>query len=231
MSILLERGQRGIMIGQTGSGKTIGAIFQLQNAPFDHVIVLDTKGEPAFNKLAREGESIDFYNSCASFVRAWKRKDVANYCVVRPAPDEMVDLDYMDSVLLDVYNTRKPCLVYVDEAYQWHINGRAGPGLVGLLTRGRSLGISTLLSTQRPAWISRFCFSEAQKFYVYKLSDFRDVKTISEHIPDINKYYIAKRFYFWYFDNAEDMNKAIFYQPVPLPPERVDVDERGMNWI
>lgn len=230
MSILLERGQRGIMIGQTGSGKTIGAIYQLQNAPFDNVIVLDTKGEPSFNTIARYDETIDFYNSVKAFHSALK-SPLPNYAIVRPSPDDMTDLEYMDGLLLSIYNARKPCLVYVDEAYQWHISGRAGAGLIGLLTRGRSLGISTMLSTQRPMWISRFCFSESQKFYIYKLSDARDVKVIAEHIPAFNTYYAAKKYHFWYYDNAQDMETAQFYQPVPMPPRPVMTDESGRKWL
>lgn len=231
MGILLDPGQRGIIIGQTGSGKTLGAIWHMQQAPFDNVIVLDTKGEPNFNKLARDDETINFYNSAAAFSSALK-KPLANFSIVRPEPNELIDLDYLDSVLMDIYNRGRECLVYVDEAYQWHINGRAGAGLTGLLTRGRSKGISTLLSTQRPAWISRFCFSESQKFYVYKLSDKRDVKTVSEHIPELFSYFVVKPYHFWFYDNASDMDQAGFFKPVPMPDlKNLAVDDVGRKWL
>lgn len=231
MSILLEPGQRGVMIGQTGSGKTVGAIYQLQHAPFDCVIVLDTKGEPAFNALAVDDETQVIYESGAAFLRALKSKDWPNFMIVRPTPDEMIDLEFLDSLLLAIYHARRPCLVYVDEAYQWHVHGQAGAGLTGLLTRGRSLGISTLLSTQRPAWVSRFCFSESQKFYVYKLGDGRDVKTLAEHIPEFMRYYKRKKFAFWYYDNASDMEFAQFFNPVPLPIKPRGRDSSGRKWL
>lgn len=231
MSILLEPGQRGAIIGQTGSGKTIGGIWLMQNSPFDNVIILDTKGEPNFNLIARDDETINWFNSGDDFLKGLKQP-LPNYSIVRPSPNDLIDLEYLDSLLMAIYNRNKSCLVYIDEAYQWHINGRAGAGLTGLLTRGRSKGISVLLSTQRPAWISRFCFSESQKFYIYKLSDMRDVKTMAEHVPELSNYYAVKKHHFWFYDNAGDDTEAAFYKPVPMPElQQANRDQAGRKWV
>ena len=236
-SILLQRGQRGIIVGQTGSGKTIGAIWQLQQSALSPVIILDTKGEPAFNKIARgetepgagDAERLEIYDDGETFLKAWKRRDQPEYIIVRPSAEEIAEPLAMDLILTGIYNAGKSCLVYIDEAYQWHIAGRAGPGLVGLLTRGRSKGMTTLISTQRPAWISRFCFSEAQKFYIYRLSDKRDMKTLAEYIHDFSNKTVAKKHHFWYYN--VDMEACLSYRPVPLPdlPEQV-IDLRD-KWL
>lgn len=231
MSIILERGERGILVGQTGSGKTWGAIYQMQHSPQNTVIVLDTKGEPAFNTLPLGAETHDFYDSGDEFARALKGRELPNYMIVRPSPDEMAEPLEMDNILRKIEVARKPCLVYVDEAYQWHVSGRAGAGLTGILTRGRSMGISTLIATQRPSWISRFCFSEAQKFFIYKLSDKRDRKTISEHIPDFSADISIPKFKFWYYNNVGDMHTAQFYAPVPAPKKAVNITDSGRKWI
>lgn len=229
MSILLERGQRGIIVGQTGSGKTMGAIWQLQQSPLSPVIILDTKGEPAFNNIARDEERLEVYHGGEKFLNAWKKREQPEYIIVRPDPEEIAEPLLMDAILSGIYYAGKPALIYIDEAYQWHINGRAGAGLVGLLTRGRSKGMTTLISTQRPAWISRFCFSEAQKFYVYRLADRRDMKTLAEYIPDFSEKDIAKKFFFYYYDI--DMERCIMYKPVPMPKLDKQVIETRRAWL
>ena len=232
MSIILDSGQRGILIGRTGSGKTWGGIFQLQNSHSPHVIVLDTKGEPAFNTLALDGETQDFYYSGDEFIKQLKSREWPNYMIVRPSPEEIAEPLEMDRILMAIYNAGRECLTYIDEAYQWHVNGRAGAGLVGLLTRGRSKGMSTLISTQRPAWISRFCFSEAEKFYIYRLLDNRDTKTISEYIPLDKTEKPLPRYHFWYYDNLDDdCRECLLYRPVPKPMKSERVSHTGKIWI
>lgn len=230
MSIILERGQRGVLVGQTGSGKTWGGILQLQRSPQNLVIVLDTKGEPAFNTLPIGDETHAFYDSGDHAINALRSKDLPNYMIVRPSPDEISEPLQMDDILAGIYSRKRPCLAYIDEAYQWHVNGRAGAGLTGLLTRGRSMGISTLIATQRPAWVSRFVFSEAQKFFIYRLSDNRDKKTISEHIPGFDVKAVTPKYHFVYYDNSSDMD-ATMYAPVPAPVKAVNITPAGRRWI
>lgn len=234
-NILLQKGQRGIIVGQTGSGKTVGAIWQLQHAPLAPVLILDTKGEPAFDKIARaateteEAERLEIYEDTDKFLTAYRKGIDAEYIIIRPSPEEIAEPLAMDNILMQIYNAGRSCLTYIDEAYQWHINGRAGPGLVGLLTRGRSKGMTTLISTQRPAWISRFCFSEAQKFYIYRLSDRRDMKTLGEFLPDFHNAKIPEKFHFYYYDTNRD--DVTMYQPVPIiKPEKAQ-EVFSKSWI
>lgn len=240
-SILLKRGERGMIIGQTGSGKTVGALVHMQATNLYPVIILDTKGEPAFNDIADEGdeetpaeESI-IYEEGEKFISQWHHRRQPEYSIVRPTPAEMADSDQMDSILTRIYDTNKKCLIYIDECYQWHVNGRAGNGLIGLLTRGRSKGMSVLMSTQRPTWVSRFCFTEAQKFYIYKLSDKRDHKVIAEYIPDFMEKPIAQKHYFHYYDNSEDEKGIRYFKPVPYEKKARRTEnnqsKRGGKWL
>lgn len=240
-NILLKKGERGMIIGQTGSGKTIGALVHMQATDLYPVIILDTKGEPAFNDIADDGdeetppEETIIYNDGESFVKQWFKKRQPEYSIVRPTPAEMSDAEQLDSILTRIYDTNKKCLVYIDEAYQWHVNGRAGNGLIGLLTRGRSKGMSVLMSTQRPMWVSRFCFTEAQKFYIYRLSDKRDHKSIAEYIPDFAEKKVAQKHYFHYYDNSQDEKGIRYFSPVPYTPKVKRAENgkstRGGNWL
>ena len=200
MTILLEKGQRGIIIGQTGSGKTVGAIWHMQHVPVTPIVVMDTKGEPAFDKIGIDEET-QVYESLSDFEKEWfKKRRQPIYSIVRPDMSEIAEPAAMDETLFRMVQAGRGHFLYIDEAYQWHVAGRAGPGLTGILTRGRSKGITTLLSTQRPAWLSRFCFTEAQKMYIYRLNDKRDAKTIGEYVPDFADKPIAKRYEWYYYD-------------------------------
>ena len=216
MSILLKSGERGIIIGQTGSGKTVGAITHLRNSNLYPVIILDTKGEPAFDSIALEDEEAVIFDSAEEFLKTWHKRNQPEYSIVRPTIEEMADPLELDAVLLRIYNMAKKCLIYIDEAYQWHVQGRAGSGLIALLTRGRSKGISVLMSTQRPAWLSRFCFTEAQKYYIYRLTDRRDSKVLGEYIPGFFEKSVAKKHHWYYYDNSRDEDGIVYYNPVPF---------------
>ena len=229
-SLLLEKGERGIIIGQTGSGKTVGAISHLQNSSLYPVIIFDTKGEPAFDDIALDDEESVIFDSAKDFIDQWHRRKQPEYSIVRPTPEEMGDPLKLDNVLMQIYNTGKKCLIYIDECYQWHINGRAGNGLIGLLTRGRSKGMSVLMSTQRPAWISRFCFTEAQKFYIYKLTDKRDFKILGEYIPEIEGKKIGHKYHWLYYNYSDDQGIR-YFKPVPMIVKQTTGNNTKGRWI
>ena len=106
-SLLLEKGERGIIIGQTGSGKTVGAISHLQNSSLYPVIIFDTKGEPAFDDIALDDEESVIYDSAKDFIDQWHRRKQPEYSIVRPTPEEMGDPLKLDNVLMQIYNTGK----------------------------------------------------------------------------------------------------------------------------
>ncbi len=214
MDIIPNKGERAVIVGQTGSGKTRAAVWLMQQIELAPVYILDTKGEPAFNAIAQGDETLTIYNNGSAFVKSLDAKQQPTYSIVRPTPDEMSEPLEMDAILMSIYNRNKACVIYIDEAYQWHVNGRCGAGLIALLTRGRSKGMTTLLSTQRPAWISRFCFSEAQKFYVFRLSDNRDLKTIAEFIPTFSDNKVVTPYHWWYYDASQE--EPFYFSPVPI---------------
>lgn len=96
------------------------------------------------------------------------------------------------------------------------MQGRAGSGLIALLTRGRSKGISVLMSTQRPAWLSRFCFTEAQKYYIYRLTDRRDSKVLGEYIRVFSKKVLQKNIIGIIMTIAEMRMVLFTTQPCPV---------------
>lgn len=229
MNILLSAGERGLIAGQTGSGKTLGAVWQLQTTAIYPVLIFDTKIEDAFLTLTDDYNEIIIVEGLTAFKKLKRKKEgeIYNYIVVRPLASELSDSDLLDEYLLHVYDHWKNSLIYIDELYQWHNQGRAGSGLLGLLTRGRSRKITLLMSTQRPQWVSRFCLTEAQKYYIYRLADGADRRRMSDVIPDYDKLPLPARFHFYFFEHGMDL--ARLYAPVPYDPGAPKITLR--RWV
>lgn len=231
--MLLEKGERGLLVGQTGSGKTQNALFQLRESRVWPIIIFDTKIEDAFLDLPVKGDSIDMVESFAEFEKHSKlrRNERPDYLIVRPSIAEAQSPELMDEYTQLAYNKFGSGLFYYDEIYNWHNNGQAGPGLIGLLTRGRSKGKTVLMATQRPSWISRFCITESQKFYIHWLADQRDKKTLAAVIPNFDKLGELPPFHFWHYSTKEHRNAPRIFKPVPMAEEIPDEEKVRPGWL
>lgn len=193
IDIRLKPGERGLLVGQTGSGKTYAAAWLLRHST-QRCIVIDTKTEPIFTRLPEAkkddplSETLRVVHSIDEMVSEYKDdKRGADYIIVRPSNVEVAKPALLDAYLEAIYHNARDICVLVDEAYQFHTGTNAGPGLIGLLTRGRARGLTTLVATQRPAWLSRFAITESQKFYIFRLSDRKDWARLGEIIPNVPK--------------------------------------------
>ena len=228
IDIQLRPGERGLLVGQTGSGKTAGAIWQIAHTA-QRVIICDTKGEPAFDSFPiREEETRIQVATVADLKAALQDKRGAAYIILRPPPGALADMALMDAYLECAYRYGQGWMVFIDELYQWHSGGRAGPGLIGLLTRGRSKGTSTLMATQRPSWVTRFALTEATRYYVYRLIDQADRKRLGEVIEGFSDTLNPPPFHWWYSHNGD---RAILMKPVPLLYPGGYVPEPKSRWI
>jgi len=232
--ILLGEGERGVIVGKSGSGKTRGAIWQLSETSLSPVIIFDTKGEPAFNALPRQlpdgtREEMLKVDSFPEF-RALSLDDLPEYVLVRPPVKDIADPEKLDEYLQVIYSRFHPALVYLDEGYQFHRRGQAGEGLIGLLTRGRSRGISLLVGSQRPAWVSQFVFSEATRFYIYRLIKEDDRARVAEFIPGFDELPRVPNREFWYYHGDKD-NEPELFGAVPLLKALPDPEKAAKRWL
>lgn len=208
----VEAGKRAMVLGKTGSGKTVGGAWLLSRSP-GRWVVLNSKYDSLLTKL---GPSVD-----------WKTdqilKGLKNNRVIIAHP-ETYESDDLDDVLFDLCETRQPVSVFVDELLYLHKgNGRAGPGLLGLLTRGRSRGQSFIGCTQRPAFVSNFCYSESEYFAAYNLQMPKDWQKVIEFTghPEIKR---ARDKHHWaWVDVSEGTLRE--YGPVPAS----DIERRFDN--
>lgn len=211
LSILPEPGERGVICGFTGSGKTGFACWLMRRIPRTPIVIYDTKEEDKFLRLP--GSRVA--NTFDEIHEHYENPEV-DYIVFRPPIEDLTDPIALDTYLFRHYMELRGADAYVDEAYSFHNNGRPGRGIVALLTRGRSRGISTLLSTQRPTWVSRFVFTESQRFYIFRLMDKSDRKRLTDVIPDFIDLPNPPEHGFHYYRSGEE--KAVTHNPVKLDP-------------
>lgn len=212
----MQPGEHGIILGQNGSGKSVMLLEQARRAPLGPVVVMDTKIDEGFTRLA-EKESAEIVSSLAEYKRALKRKanKMPDYLIVRPPIEEVTDPEALDLYCQEAYE-KTHLYFLVDEAYQLHNNGRAYPGLIGLLTRGRSRKISVVLCSQRPKWLSIFCLTEVKHFYIFRLIDRGDRARIAELTP-YNRDTIPPEYHFYYYNIKS--GEYILFAPLDIEQE------------
>jgi energy-coupling factor transporter ATP-binding protein EcfA2 len=185
MSLQINSNDRVLITGKTGSGKTYLASYLTK--PLSRLIVVDTKGtlggwglekyEPGLHTLLRNGDAR---------VRA-----------VPPIQGDMEEWGY--ELFADAYRCGNVTL-YIDEMYSIVQPGQKPPqSLIACYTRGRELGVGVWASTQRPVWIPLFSLSEADHFFVFRLSLEEDRKRMSafmgpsvlQPITDVHGFYYS----------------------------------------
>lgn len=201
MSVNLpDNSQRLAVVGRTGSGKTQAALWHLSTRDFDVKpwVIFDFKLDSHVAKI--NATEIDF--------------DVVptkpGIYVIHPHPSEQEEVnDYIWKLW-----AQEQVGIFADEGYMIP-NPRTRNAFQACLTQGRSKEIPMIVLSQRPNWISRFVFSEADFFQIFQLTDNDDIKVVQRYIhPDDQN--IADRlpkYHSYYFDVSE--NKVVTFGPVP----------------
>lgn len=230
----LDPGERALIVGQTGMGKTAFACYMLKQHSRVPVIIYDTKIEPKFSKLPKSV----VVNSYQDLLKQYRKVDI-DYIVFRPSIKLANDPEYLDHLLLEHYEHLKYADCYIDELYMFGIGARPGAGITALLTRGRSRNITTIMSTQRPAWIPKITITESQRFYIFSLIDKNDVKRLGDVIPNFEDTFYENplpKYAFFYYEVGASMTEAVKVDPVPLDASMAtgyvdEVDAPRVRWF
>jgi len=205
------------IVGSTGSGKTVAGIWHLSQQDWSNKkagrpwTIFDFKGDKLIARLPAEEISIT----------APPPKKPGLY-VVRPIPQR--DDDYVTEYLWKVW-AQEEAGIYIDEGYML---GNRNPALNACLTQGRSKRVQMIILSQRPAWMSRFVFSEADFFQIFRLNDRRDYETVQAMISvDIRKR-LAPYNSHWYDVGADT---GVVFNPVPRESELISTfRQRGSRF-
>ena len=187
-------------MGRTGSGKTQAGAWLLSLAPFHQqpYIIIDFKHDDLLNSIDRSRE-IGLHE---------KLPTVPGVYIVHPGPG---DADALENFLFKVWRQERIGLLF-DEAYMVPDQ----EAFQAILTQGRSKHIPAIILTQRPVWISRFVFSEADYYAVFHLNDRRDQKSVQEFTPQTPLFDLSARvpdYHFRWYDVGNDYSTLV--KPVP----------------
>jgi hypothetical protein len=213
----IGRGERVIVAGRTGSGKSTLGDWLLRRS-VGHWVILNPKWTKSYSKLPGsitvKVKKPDDWEKIVRAIMEWR------YVIVEPhgAATDPAALDALVEWLHDNYRDIGLC---VDELYSVHINGRAGAGLIGWLTRGRELTQSFLGLTQRPAWVSQFLFSEADYIAGMALNLKKDRARMVEMTGQQEFDAPLPPHYWLWYDVADNLLRS--FAPVPLP---IDIKQK-----
>jgi len=205
----IQPGKRGILAGRTGSGKSTLAKYLMQRSG-GHWVIINPKWTKAFDTLP-----------AAKVIVGIKPKEIeksifdekTRFTIINPKADE-ADPETLDVLIQWLHAKFTDLGIYVDELYSVHVNGRAGPGLIGVLTRGRELGQTFLGATQRPAYLSKFLFSEADYICGMSLNVKEDRKRMYEFTGrDEYEIKLQPHQWLWYDVGADELQA---WGPVPV---------------
>lgn len=204
--------QRVAVIGRTGSGKTRFGTWLLSRSDFDKqpFVVIDYKGDDLLGGIDR--------------MREIGLNEVPKHpglYTIRPTPSEN---ENVEAWLWKVWQKERIGL-YVDEGYALPNKG----AFQAILTQGRSKRLPVICLTQRPTWVSRFVFSEADFYAVFHLNDRRDKLTVQAFTPkermDLNNR--LPDYHSYWYDVGRD-NVALI-KPVPNDEDILDLIETKLK--
>ncbi len=200
-------GQRAVIAGRSGSGKSTLGRWLLQQSP-GHWVILNPKWTKAYDKLP------DVVKIKGFKLPQIERAITTNrFVVVDPVQSEATP-EIMDLFVQWIHDNFTNVGVVADELYTLHKNGKAGDGLLSLLTRGRELKQSFSGMTQRPAWVSQFVFSESNYIGEMSLNVDADRKRMYEFIGH-EKARDKLPPYMWLWYDTEKDNLRLF-ERVPM---------------
>lgn len=203
------RDSRLVICGSTGTGKTQAGVFHLSKTDFDvrPGFILDFKRDKMIGQL----------NARQLPLTGGLPTDPGLY-VWRPIPED--DDELVKDRLKKLWQ-QENAILYIDEGYMLGLHNK---WFNALLTQGRSKLIQMITLSQRPAWMSRFVFSESDYFQVFRLNDQRDYGNIQAMISlDIKRR--LPSFHSHWYDVAQDAGAQ--WAPVPGRREIINsINER-----
>lgn len=186
------------VIGRNGSGKTVGGMWLLSARDFDKqpALIINSKGDSLIDEVSEiKGVHTIGINDTPGEKGLY---------IVNPLPSQNEELNELFRRCWEKENIT----IFVDEGYsiqndEW---------FNACLTQGRSKHVNLIVLSQRPAWISKYVFSECNFVMLFNLQIKDDRKKVAEFVPVDKDYRLPPYCSYWY--NVKD-NLIIEFAPVP----------------
>lgn len=162
--ITVRPGDKALVVGQNGSGKSV--LLTTIARAHSRIVVYDPKDDPA---AAVPGAAV--VDTAREVVRR-----LPGRVLYRPGGPEMRAVgDFVDEICRGLLASARrgdpPTALAIHELGDLTTPYRIGDGLSELIRKGRSLGITVLMASQRPQGISVMARSEAQHVAMFTLLD------------------------------------------------------------
>lgn len=175
------RGEHVLIAGPTGTGKTTIAAQLVERR--SHVMTFATKlTDPTLDREYRGWDRV----RDVSEIRSWMSRVIVQARPPKRAGRGMLALraaqrDVFPRALDWVYQNGGWCVLVDETLYMADPKyGNVGSQIEMMHYHGRSMGISMVTLTQRPAWIPKIIYSSASHAYIAKTRDAQDLKRLAE---------------------------------------------------
>lgn len=203
---LPDASNRVTVVGSTGSGKTRFGIWLFSVARYGEMprILIDFKGDDLIAKIEDAGyaREISIHGNPPTKPGVY---------ILRPRPDQLAALD---DFLWKVWKRGKTALFF-DEGTMT-AKSKAVPSI---LTQGRSKKVPVITLSQRPAWLSRYVFTESEYFAIFRLNNKQDRDTVRDFVNTQEEVPRLPYHSLWY-DAGQD--RAVIFSPVPRDAEIIE---------
>ena len=170
------QGEHVSLVGPTGQGKTTLALAIMPKRRYS-IVVASKPVDPSLSALVKE--------QGYELVRSWPPEPwqvARGRLLLWPTGKSMADNVKAQrrevAAMLNYTYTAGGYAVLIDELYWVAQQLGLGNELRVLYRQGRSLNISLVGSTQRPAWVPREMLTEASHLFFWRTGDIRDIRTI-----------------------------------------------------
>jgi hypothetical protein len=197
-----------LIAGKNGTGKSVLACYLLSQSP-GHWIIINPKHTKSYSGLG--GKVVD---TSGRWLKKLTKSLTENRFTVFNPDGDLAEPEALDQIIKYLHDKYENFGLCADELYTLHTGGRAKSGLLALLTRGRERKQSFIGLTQRPSWISQFCFSESEYFGCLGLQIEDDKKRMCR-ITGRDEFSMDLRNHSWLWYNAEkDIMKKFGAVPI-----------------
>lgn len=205
MPKLPSQTQRTVITGRTGTGKTVAGLWHLSNYDLRKPwLLINFKNDEHIESIEKAQHiDLDFKPS----------KKNSGLLIVNPTPldakSTRLERSPLEKLLWRIWAWEN-FGIFCDEGFLLGNN----EAFDACQTQGRSKRIPMITCTQRPVWITRFAFSEADFVQAFDLNDDSDKDRVTEFTPlEVEDFNALGKHESFYYDIGED--ELVKFKPVP----------------